>query len=196
VQAVSGRIAFALAVCALGALPIACASGVSSIPSAFDAAGTRAISSGAPPNTGGTGGGGGGGGGKAALPGALAFSSGCGQIDSVSSAAAVNPGLATVTITTKVAEHNCVNVYYSVDWVNTSTGVDEFSELCFNFTTTPYTCPAKYKTAQPNTVYETRILVWDATLPGSAGGPLDPASILGAETLTVTTAGAAPKQGA
>ncbi|MDB5073238.1 MAG: hypothetical protein JWM87_4349 [Candidatus Eremiobacteraeota bacterium] len=44
--------------------------------------------------------------------------------------------------------------------------------------------------------YETRVLVWDATIPGSSAVPTDPASILGTKSLTVSTAGAAPKQGA
>jgi hypothetical protein len=40
------------------------------------------------------------------------------------------------------------------------------------------------------------ITVWDATLAGGVlGKPIDPSWILATETLTVSTAGAAPAQG-
>lgn len=199
------RLALVVAACALGALPAACATGTSSLPNT-SASSTRTISSGGSANTGGGGGGGatvpppstggGGGGAKAPLPGAMAFTSGCGAIDSVSSTAATNVGVpATVTITTKVAEHNCINVYFKVDFVNASTGQLEDTEACFNFTTTPYTCNIKDKTAQPGTTYQTNVTVWDASK-SPLGAPVDPAAVLATESLTVTTAGAPPNQGA
>jgi len=198
------RLAFALAACALGILPVACASGGSTVPSAVD--GTRSTSSGGPANTGGGGGAPapapvtapGGGGGKAVvlLPGAMAFSSGCGAINSVSSSASVNAGFVTDTITTKVAETNCVNVYFSVNYVNTSTGRTEFSAYCFNFSKNPYTCTMKDADAKPDTIYQTVVTVWDATNAAGPGTPIDPAWLLATETMTFSTVGAAPNQGA
>lgn len=208
--ALTRRAAFALAACVLGTLPVACGPGASSLPGVADSGVTKTISSGGPANPGGGGGGGGnpvpvpvappggggGGGGKAPLPGALAFTSGCGAIDSVSNTVAVTPGLPLVTITTKVAEHNCVDIFFSVDWVNTTTGQVEAGQVCFNFTKTPYTCSLKDKTALPDTTYEVRIKVWNAALAGdSLATPIDPAWILGTESLTVSTVGAPPAQG-
>jgi LysM repeat protein len=190
--AVFQRFALALAICALGALPVACGSGASSLPSAVDP-GTRIISSGGSTNTGG----GGGGGGKAPVPGFMAFTSGCGTIDSVSNAVTTTAGLPQYdTITTKVAEHNCVNIYFKVDFVNTTTGQSQGGGVCFNFTTTPYSCAFKIKTAAPSTTYQTVVTVWDATLAGpDFTAPIDPSWILATETLTVSTANAPPPQG-
>jgi len=193
--AVFQRLAFALAICAFGALPVACGSGASSLPAALDA-GTRSTSSGGgSTNTGG--GGGGGGGGKAPAPGFLAFTSGCGAIDSVSNTVTTTLGFPQYdTITTKMAEHNCVDIFFKVDYVNSVTGQIDDTEACFNFTTTPYTCSIKWKTAPISTTYQTVITVWNATLAGhTLATPIDPAWVLGTETLTVTTIGAAPNQG-
>jgi hypothetical protein len=193
-SAVYQRLAFALAVCAIGALPAACGSGASSLPSTIDP-GTRSISSGGSANTGG---GGGGGGGKAPATGFMAFTSGCGAIDSVSNTVTTTLGFPQyATITTKVAEHNCVDIFFKVDYVNTSTGQIDDTEVCFNFTTTPYTCSFKWKTAHASTTYQTVITVWNATLAGeNSATPIDPSWVLGTESLTVSTANAPPPQGA
>ncbi len=177
----------------MGALPVSCGSGASSLPSTLDP-GTRTTSSGGSTNTGG---GGGGGGGKAPAPGFMAFTSGCGAIDSVSNTVTTTAGFPQYdTIVTKVAEHNCFNIFFSAEYFNASTGQSEGGETCFNFTTTPYTCSIKFKTAQPSTTYKTVITVWDATLAGGVlGKAIDPSWILATETLTVSTAGAAPAQG-
>jgi hypothetical protein len=192
-SALTRRLTLAFVFCALGALPVACGSGGGSLPPAVDAGGIRAISSGGSANTGG-GGGGGGGGTKAPAPGAMPFTSGCGAIDSASSAVTATAGFPRmVTITTKVAEHNCVDVFFRVDYVNASTGQTEFGETCFNFTNTPYTCSLKFKTAQLSTTYQTVVTVWNAALAGrNYATPVDPAWLLGAETLTVTTPAAPP----
>ena len=128
----------------------------------------------------------------------MAFTSGCGAIDSASNSVTTTLGFPQyATITTKVAEHNCVNIYFKVDYVNTSTGHIDDTEVCFNFTTTPYTCNFKWKTAQASTTYQTVITVWNATLAGQDyAAPIDPSWVLGTETLTVSTANAPPPQGA
>jgi hypothetical protein len=133
---------------------------------------------------------GGGGGGSKTAPGAMAFASGCGAIDTVANTATLNPGGAAATIVTKVAETNCVNVYFKVDFVNASTGQIEFTGYGFNFTTTPYSLNIKDITALPNTLYETRVTVWNATLGPDYTAPLDPSWILATESFTVTTVGA------
>ena len=127
----------------------------------------------------------------------MAFTSGCGAIDSASSALTTTAGFPQYdTITTKVAEHNCVNIFFKVEFVNTTTGQVEGGGVCFNFTTTPYTCPFKLKTASPSTTYQTVVTVWDSTLAGgNYAVPIDPAWILATETLTVSTVGAPPAQG-
>ena len=191
----------------MGALPVACGSGASSLPSTLDP-GTRSTSSGGSTNTGGGGGGGGGvaapppatgggGGGKAPAAGFMAFTSGCGAIDSASNAVTTTLGFPQYdTITTKVAEHNCVNIFFKVDYVNTGTGQIDDTEVCFNFTTTPYTCNIKWKTAPTSTTYQTVITVWNSTLAGgSYATPIDPSWVLGTETLTVSTANAPPPAG-
>jgi hypothetical protein len=192
--ALTRRLAFAFVSCALAALPAACSSGGNALPSAIADGGPRAISSGGSSTNTGGGGGGGGGGTKAPAPGAMPFTSGCGAMDSVSSAVTATAGFPTmVTITTKMAEHNCVDVFFRVDYVNASTGQTEFGETCFNFTNTPYTCSVKFKTAQLSTTYQTVVTVWNATLAAhNYATPIDPAWLLGTESLTVTTPAAAP----
>jgi len=189
----SRRLAVAVVFCALGTLPVACGSGGSALPNAVADGGSRATSSGGgSTNTGAAGGGGGGT--KAPVPGAMPFTSGCGAMDSVSSAVTATAGFpAMVTITTKMAEHNCVDVFFRVDYVNASTGQTEFGETCFNFTNTPYTCSVKFKTAQLSTTYQTVVTVWNAALAGhTIATGIDPAWLLGTESLTVTTPAAPP----
>ena len=195
--AFSQRLAFAIAACAIGALPAACASGANSLPAAFDSPSRSILSGGpaskppvTPPVTSP-----GGGGNKAPLPGSVPFSSGCGQIDSVSNTVTVTAGFALDTIVTKVAEHNCVDIYYRVDFVNTSTGQTDDSRLCFSFTS-QYTCSVKFIEAQQNTTYQIVVTVWDATLAGhSLNTPVDPAWIYATESQTVSTVGAPLGQG-
>jgi hypothetical protein len=198
--AFSQRLAFAIAACAIGALPAACASGANSLPSTFDSS-SRSVLSGGPaakppatplpvtPS-------GGGGGNKAPLPGSVPFSSGCGQIDSVSSTVTVTAGFALDTIVTKVAEHNCVDIFYRVDFVNNSTGRVDDSRFCFSFIPS-YTCAVKFIEAQQNTTYQIVVTVWDATLAGhSLNTPVDPSWIYATESQTVSTVGAPLGQGA
>ena len=196
-SALTRRLAFAFVFCALGALPVACGSGGGALPNAVDGGAPRTIESGGSANTGGGGSVGGGGGTKAPLPGAMAFTSGCGAIDSVASGATTTVGFPQyATITTKIAEHNCVNIFFKVDYVNAGTGQIDDTETCFNFTLTPYTCTIKWKTAAASTTYQTVITVWNATLAGQTlATPIDPAWVLGTESLSVTTTGAAPPQG-
>jgi hypothetical protein len=127
----------------------------------------------------------------------MAFTSGCGAIDGVANTVTTTLGFPQYdTITTKIAEHNCVNIYFSAEYFNARTGQSEGGETCFNFTTTPYTCNIKFKTAQPATTYNVVITVWDATLAGGVlGKAIDPSWVLATETLTASTVNAPPAQG-
>ena len=134
---------------------------------------------------------------KTPAPGYLAFNSGCGAFDSVVSTSSLNPPFG-VTINTKVAEHNCVDIWFTVEWINASTGVSEGVNRCFNFTRTPYVCNTKFLTAKLNTVYNVHVFAWNADLAGHTLliNTFDPAWILGDETLTTDTTGAVANQGA